>query len=170
MVSLGTFPKPRGGCSQRKRWLNHVAWFMMPKPSHPSPLERLNCCVVQAEVVPYWRENLAKFGKLWVGRQPLSRQPLCCRCQCTLGGEEGQVWELRCGRSLHLCPCIDTYSDQEHGPFFCRCPSTAESFLMLQPSTWAEKLGCPRNSWHTSCSLLHLLSPLPHEAEKSRLF
>lgn len=171
-------PKSHGGRSQRKRRLNHVVWFMLPKPSHPSPLERLNCCVLQTEVLAYWRENVilrtslassfirwGSEGSLWADR------PIPAGANAHWVVRKVRSESSDTARSLLLYLFIDTNSYREHGPFFCHCLSTKESFfIMLQPSECAEKLGCPRNSWCTFCSLLHLLFPLPQEAEKSRLF
>lgn len=148
-----------------------------PQTQSPSPLERLNCCLLQAEVLPCWRENVilrsnwaSGFtcwgwqGSHWADR-PFSAGASACSVVRQDRSESSDM-----ARSLLLYPFIDAHSYQEHGPSFCHCPSTEESFfLMLQPSACAEKLGCPRNSWYTFCSLLHLLFPLPQEAQKSRL-
>lgn len=143
VVSLRTFPKSHEGCCQRKV----VSDLWCPNPVILVLLKVLTTLLI-------WEcHSKAKFGKwfqmLRIRGKPLSKQTLFCQSQCVPGGEEGLPGELRyCKESPSIF--IDTQNCEKHGSFFRCFPSFEELFfIMLQPSTCAELLRCPRNSWHT---------------------
>lgn len=146
VVSLRTFPKSHEGCCQRKvvarLWCSNPVILVLLKVS---------------TTLLIWKcHSKAKFGKWFqmfrIRGEPLSQQTLFCQSQCTAGAEEGLPWELRYGKEPPSI-FIDPQHCEKHGSFFHCFPSFEELFfIMLQPSTCAELLRCPRNSRHTAPS------------------